>query len=250
MDYKNNCKQYKDTIVDNFSKSQCIENFFTQQEIELLSTYQFKNTERLKWTATSNNIQPVVDIDTMFKTFDWLDEKFSKIFNSYFGQHTGNFYITTQLHDCHADLMTAQELQEFEWSHKVIPYKSVVIPLLVSEGVDTYTAFFNERYIGTSITLDNDYISEQKDSMYELLRDHPDFEITNFSNNDFNQYIFPHIGNKTLDGLSVESVFKFVPGNIFVFDACQLHASCASKQSPNAKFLKSGINLQFYKEIK
>ena len=82
MDYKNNCKQFKDTIVDNFSKSQCIENFFTQQEIELLSTYQFKNTERLKWTATSNNIQPVIDIDTMFKTFDWLDNKFNKIFDN------------------------------------------------------------------------------------------------------------------------------------------------------------------------
>lgn len=249
MSYIDNCQKHKNTIVDNFSESKCINDFFTLDQVNELATYQFQHTEKLKWTATSNNIQPIIDIDSMLGNTHWLYEKFRELFGSYFHKHTGNFYITTQLHDCHADLMTSDELVKWKWSHKVIPYKSVVIPLLVSDNIDTYTAFFNERYIGTSITLDNDYVSEQKDSMYELLRDHPNFEITNFSNKQYDDFIFPHVGNNTLSGLSVENVFKFVPGNIFVFDACQLHASCASKQSPNAKFLKSGINIQFYREI-
>ena len=60
-------------------------------------------TENVLNGPTSNNIQSVVDIDTMFETLSWLDKKFYSIFDSYFENHTGNFYITTQLHDCHVD---------------------------------------------------------------------------------------------------------------------------------------------------
>ena len=254
--YIDNCQIYKEKIIDNFSQATCIENFFTQDEVVALSEYQFANGERIKWTPTSNNIQSVVDIDTMFETLSWLDKKFESIFDSYFENHTGNFYITTQLHDCHVDLLTEDELDDYDWTHKVVPWKSVVIPLMLSHNAQTYTAFFKQRHIGNSVTIDNDYVSDQGDSMYKLVRQHPDFyyidgsvskHTNTFENKDF---IFPHIGKNTLNGLEIENVFQFQPGNIMVFDACQLHASCASIQKPNMKFLKSGINLQFYKEIK
>ena len=253
--YIDNCIKYKEKIIKNFSPAQVVENFFTSKEVEILSEYQFANGERIKWTPTSNNIQSVIDIDTMFKKLPWLDKKFLTIFDSYYKNHTGNFYITTQLHDCHVDLLTEDELNDYDWTHKVIPWKSVVIPLMLSHNAKTYTAFFKQRHIGNSITIDNDYVSEQGDSMYKLVRKHPTFydadgninsNTDEFSNNNF---LFPHIGKNTLKGLQTENVFQFVPGNIMVFDACQLHASCASVQNPNMKFLKSGINLQFYKEI-
>ena len=253
--YKDNCQKYKEKIIDNFSTAQCIDNFFTPEEVSILSEYQFANGERLKWTPTSNNMQSVVDIDTMFANINWLDAKFRNIFDNYFENHTGNFYITTQLHDCHVDLLTEAELDDYDWTHRVIPWKSVVVPLMLSHNAQTYTAFFKQRHIGNSITIDKDYVSDQGDSMYELSREHPTYYLQDgsVSENDAqfnnNEYLFPQIGKQTLQGLEIENCFKFNPGSIFVFDACQLHASCASIDKPNERFLKSGINIQFYKEI-
>lgn len=253
--YIDNCKKYKKEIIQNFSPAQVVENFFTTEEVEILSEYQFANGERIKWTPTSNNIQSVVDIDTMFESISWLETKFQTLLGDYWINHTGNFYITTQLHDCHVDLLTEDELTIYDWTHKVIPWKSVVIPLMLSHNAETYTAFLKQRHIGNSITIDRDYVSEQNDSMYELARDHPTFYLEDgtVSKHDdkleSDDYIFPQIGKKTLQGLEIENCFKFEPGDIFLFDACQLHASCASNVKPNERFLKSGINIQFYKEI-
>ena len=137
--YIDNCKNYKKEIIQNFSPAQVVENFFTSEEVEILSEYQFANGERIKWTPTSNNIQSVVDIDTMFKSISWLETKFQMLLGNYWINHTGNFYITTQLHDCHVDLLTEDELTVYDWTHKVIPWKSVVIPLMLSHNAETYT---------------------------------------------------------------------------------------------------------------
>ena len=48
--YIDNCQIYKEKITNNFSQAECIENFFTQDEVVALSEYSFANGERIKWT--------------------------------------------------------------------------------------------------------------------------------------------------------------------------------------------------------
>ena len=253
--YFENTINHRNTIVDNFSPAECLQNFFNEEEIEQLRLYQFSNSQRIKWTASSNNIQPVVDIDTMFENLTWLDDKFSEILGDYYSKHTGNFYITTQLHDCHVDLLTDEETQTFDWTHNVIPYKSVVIPLMLSSNTETHTAFFEQRHIGHSVTLDRSFDSHQQDSMYKIARDYPIFYDVDGNlcdtdiDSDFGEYLFPHLTKETLRGLSIDNVFKYKVGDVMIFDACQLHCSATTKDRPNYRWMKSGINIQFYREV-
>lgn len=253
--YFENCIKHKDTIIENFSPAKCETNFFNQEEITQLIEYQFSNSQRVKWTASSNNIQPVVDIDTMFDNIDWLQDKFLELFGNFYHKHTGNFYITTQLHDCHVDLLTDEETQSFDWTHNVIPYKSVVIPLMISNYSHAVTAFFDQRHIGHSVTLDRNFNSHQTNSMYHVARQYPElYDIQGdlcdptieFENKNI---LFPHLDKNTLQGLTVENYFDYVVGDIMVFDACQIHCSATPYQRPNYRWMKSGINIQFYREV-
>lgn len=252
--YFENTINHRQSIIDAFSPAECYDNFFSKDEIEQLVLYQFQNSQRIKWTASSNNIQPVVDIDTMFESLPWLDDKFSDILDDYFEKHTGNFYITTQLHDCHVDLLTDEETETFDWIHQVIPYKSVVIPLMISSN-DAHTVFFDQRHIGHSVTLDRSYSSQQDNSMYKIARDYPTFydvngvECDTNAELDFENYLFPHLDSETLRGLTVENAFNFQVGDAMVFDSCQVHCSATTREKPNYRWMKSGINIQFYKEV-
>lgn len=250
MPYIDNCIRYKDDIISRFSASESLSGFLTRREVDELLLAQFQLADRIKWTATSNNIQPVCDIDALFKKLPWLDEKFSEVLGDYSDHHSGNFYITTQLHDAHADLLTADECSNpsFEWTHTVVPYKSVVIPLLLTEGGDAHTAFFRQRHIGHSITLDKAGVSKQSDSMYQIARHYPDF-ITHGQIYTGDEYLMPQIPEENLSGMDIETILQFNIGDVMLFDSCQIHASCVSTHSPNYKWLKSGINIQFYKEI-
>jgi hypothetical protein len=248
--YKENCSNHRQDIIDNFKPAELINSFFSQEEVEQILLLQFQSAHRIKWTDTSNNIQAVCDIDTLFKKMPVLDEKFKEVIGDYEDTHTGNYYITTKLHDAHVDLMTEDETErpEFHWAKNVIPYKSVVIPLLISSEADAWTAYFRQRHIGNSITLDRVGISSQLNSDYRIARQYPEFYTLGESIN-ADDYIFPHIPKENLEGLEIESVFEFIPGSIMLFDSCQIHASCVTRKSPNYKWLKSGINIQFYRRI-
>lgn len=244
--YIDNCKNNSNAIKDSFEPARLVKNFFSISEIEQLLLLQFQLAERVKYTQTSNNIQSVCDIDNIFTKLPWLKSKFEKEIGRFSDRHSGNYYITTQLHDAHADLLTEDECKAFEWSKDIIPYKSCVIPLLISD-TKAFTAFFNQRHIGYSVTLDRVGISSQEDSDYEIKRDYPSF--VNYGKEMTHNYIFPHIPNESLNGLTVENVLEYNIGSVMIFDACQIHASCVSKERPNYRWLKSGMNIQFYKEI-
>ena len=245
--YIKNCDKHKDAIVKRFEPAKQLRNFFTAREVEELTLLQFQYAERLKWTSTSNNIQPICDMGKVLEQVPWFIERIQEQIGDFSDSHSGNFYITTQLHDAHVDLLTEDETQNYAWSKKVVPYKSCVIPLLITEGADAYTAFFNQRHIGYSVTLDRVNISDQANSDYKISREYPDF--INFGTESKTEVLFPHIPAENLDGLTVESVLEFTPGNIMIFDACQIHASCVEPNRPNYRWLKSGINIQFYKEV-
>jgi hypothetical protein len=259
MTYLENCIKYRDQIAAAFEPARLETGFFTPAEIEQLMVLQFRMANRVKWTSTSNNIQPVCNIDDLFEIIPGFTAKFESIIGKFADNHTGNYYITTQLHDAHVDLITQSESErdEFAWTNSVIPYKSVVIPLMITEGADAHTAFFDQRHIGHSITFDRVNASSQENSDYEIARNYPDFYDINgnvvSSSEDYIRntgFLMPQIPVGNLRGLSVETVLPYSVGDIMVFDACQIHASCVKRSKPNYRWLKSGMNIQFYKEIK
>jgi hypothetical protein len=256
--YINNCSEHKQTVLDNFEPAELIENALTQTQIDELILLQFQTADRIKYTASSNNIQPVCDIDSVFAKCDWLKPIFTDLIGEFSNNHTGNYYITTSLHDAHVDLLSENECArpEFDWTKRVIPYKSCVIPLLITEKSDAVTAFFNQRHIGYSTTFDRVKISEQGNSEYEIARTYPKlYERDGTLSDSESVYkrkkdiLFPQIPAGNMQGLSVEIVMPYRPGDIMLFDACQLHASGTRRNRPNYRWLKSGMNIQFYKEI-
>ena len=72
---------------------------------------------------------------------------------------------------------TQDELDDYDWTHKVEPLEECSYTVDVERNAQTYTAFFKQRHIGNSVTIDNDYVSDQGDSMYKLVRQHPIFII-------------------------------------------------------------------------
>lgn len=254
MLYKEAIEKYHDEIVNRFESARVLENILTENQINQLMLYQFQMSDRVRWTDTSNNMQPLCNMSKIFLEIPWLQDLFENEMESFSSEHSGNYFITTQLHDIHADLLTENEtIDDFL---NVVPYKSCVIPLAIGNWSKAYTAFFNQRHIGFSITLDRNYQSSQDNSLYEISREYPDFYLedgsvspdTKYNPQDY-EYIFPHIENENLDGLTIESVYEFAPGNIMIFDACQLHASCVHRSRPNFQGLKNGINIQFYREV-
>jgi hypothetical protein len=255
MIYRDIVKKYHSDIVANFQPSRLLENVLTQQQIDQLVLYQFQKSDRVRWTDTSNNIQPICNISNLFTEFDWIQPLFENELGEFSTAHSGNYFITTQLHDAHADLLTETETHE-DWAQDLLPYKSCVIPLLISNNSRAHTAFFNQRHIGHSITLDRTYQSEQEKSLYEISREYPDFYLLDGSISPCSvytpdgDYIFPHIVDENMNDLTIEAVYEFKPGNIMIFDACQIHASCVMRSRPNFHWLKNGINIQFYKKAR
>lgn len=251
MTYIDNCKKHKQTIINNFEEAQNIEGAISQDLIDKLVLYQFNNAHRVKWSGTSRNIQPLCSIDNLFTDIPELQEIFNNLIGDFSHRHTGNFYITTLLHDAHVDLLGEEEcdIEGFEWTGNIIPYKSAIIPLLINSDHASYTAFFRQRHIGYSVTFDKIGYTKQDNSMYKLAREYPEFyEYGNFR--DF-RMANPLVPKKNVEDFEFENVFKFKPGNIMLFDACQLHMSVIHdwKAEKDVSFLKNGINIQFYREV-
>ena len=246
MSYFDLLNQHSDTIIRNFEPARCEENVFSDNDLHQLTLYQFQNADDLRWTDSSSNIQPILNVTRLFEDFPWMQDKFESILKHDFSKHhTGNYYITTQLHDAHVDLMTEAETQ-FDWAENLIPYKSCIIPLGITAGAEAYTAFFKQRHIGTSVTFDRTGQSSQDNSMYDISRTYPTFETIDTPALTDTNYIFPHIDTENICDFEIEAVFPFNPGSVMVFDACQLHASCVTKRRPNFNSLKTGVNIQFY----
>lgn len=247
------CKNYKQEIIQRFRPAQKIEKFFNRNEIEQLRLYQFQHSHRAKFQDTASNIQPVVDVTKMFIDIPWLQYKFEELFGrgEFSKEHSGNFYITSQAHDAHVDLPNEEE-EKHRWYDNMIPYKSVIIPLFLTHDTRAWTVFFKQRRIGYSVTFDRDYSTKQENSAYRIARVY-DGLIDQFGNptdpeKDYANWSperYPHISQNNLRGFEEECVLEHEYRSLFVFDACQIHASVLHDGAP-ANWMKNGINIQFY----
>jgi hypothetical protein len=60
--------------------------------------------------------------------------------------------------------------------------------------------------------------------------------------------MYPLISKENFSGFSEEAIFKQKTGDVMVFDACQVHASCQLPGS-DPHWMKNGMNIQFYKSV-
>ena len=256
--YQENCEQHHKDIVDRFEVAKTVDKFWTKDEIQTLLEYQFQNAKRVKASATGSNIQPVVAINDLFENVEFVEKKFKELLGDYAEEHTGNFYITTQPHDCHVDLLTEQECihdeSRYNMYKNLVPWKSVVMPLFITRHPDefTSTAFMKQRRLGHSVTFDrlgdsaeSDYkLAKTYNGLVDILGEPLDGE---HDYNDWNNDSFPHIDKENFRGFGIETILHHKVGDIMLFDACQVHASMNNPKFTN--WLKNGINIQFYKEV-
>lgn len=253
MKYIECCNYYKKDIIERFEPAYSIDNFFTQDEIDILRLYQFQNSRKIKMQHSSSNIQPLVNISKMITDLDFLKSKFTDLFKDFSKKHTGNFFITNRLHDVHVDLISENEAEN-EWFDNLIPYKSVIVPLFITKGETAHTAFMDQRRIGYSVIFDRDFMSPDESAMYNILREYNGLIDINGNptdpNVDLNQWKenkYPQITKNNFIGFSEEVILEQHVGSLLVFDACQLHASCNIKNE-SYNWLKNAINIQFYKD--
>ena len=250
--YISNCKKYKQDIIDRFEPAYVMEKFFSDNEVQLLMDYQFQNAKRVKARPSSGNIQSVISVQRMFKTNKWLTHKFTEALGEFDPVQTGNFYITIQHHDAHVDLINEEESTDPTFQN-LIPWKSVVFPLFLSEDADCYTTYMHKRRIGYAATFDRESLTQQDNSSYKLFREYDGFLDVNGkplpSTNDspgWSKEKYPLISKENFSGFSEEAIFRQVTGDVMVFDACQVHASC-QPEGTHKHWLKNGMNIQFYK---
>lgn len=252
MSYIENCFTHRQTIIDNFEEAKALKSVLSEKNVKDILMYCFNNTYNIKWQNTSRNLQPLVDIDMMVENVEGIKDLFNDLVGPFCEYHTGNYYITTMLHDPHCDLLTKEECSEsvFKWAKNVIPFKSMIIPLAINSDAEAYTAFFRERHIGHSITLDKANWTSQENSMYEIAREYPDFYKFGKSYTGKEMWN-PSIPQENAEDLEIESIIKFNVGDIMLFDACQIHMSVVdrNKQERDIDFLKTGLNIQFYREV-
>ena len=265
--YINNCKKYRQDIIDRFEPAYVMEKFFSDNEVQILMDYQFQNAKRVKARSSSCNIQSVVSMQRMFRDNPWLTDKFTEALGEFDdNSQTGNYYITIQHHDAHVDLISEEEyindqtqcLEDPTYksvTDTVIPWKSVVFPLFLSYEAECYTTYMHQRRIGYAATFDRESLTDQADSSYKLFREYDGFLDVNGNplpnTNDspgWTEEKYPLISKENFSGFSEEAIFKQVTGDVMVFDACQVHASC-QPAGTSTHWMKNGMNIQFYKTV-
>ena len=92
MIYSELLDKHRNTIVNNFEPARCEENVFSERDLHQLTLYQFQNADDLRWTDTSSNIQPILNVTRLFEDFSWMQDKFESILKHDFSEHhTGNY---------------------------------------------------------------------------------------------------------------------------------------------------------------
>lgn len=220
-------KLNKETLLQNFSEARHIENILNQDELEFIWKLAFQDGDVRKNSLGNLFIigDCVKDSYNMIKHKLPIDTEFSG----------GNFFITNNPYGLHMDGFKENQ----DNIENYIVYKNILIPLWIggsNEGGNL--VFFNQRLIDYSSAFNKGGKSEYNQSTYKIHIDYSDLqyydqnghEINKSLNNEpldveiYNNHL-SHIEYARLDGFTVENIFPWVPGDIMIFDALQVHAS-------------------------
>lgn len=224
----------KTFIASRFSPSYCRENFLSLDDIaELVDFFYslddsekvFKNTGPITASLLHNTRATSIMKKLQDKVFDQVGE--CVIYN------TAYFKVDTP-HIIHND-----DLDSFP-----LIYKAFTLPLEITCDTDARPEFvtFNQHYLdgpskfvkgGTSLeTFYNSFVTDYKN----VINLNDDVPLENPG------AYFPHIKRAWLEGLTIEQVFDWRPGNALIFDCPRLHAASDFR----LKGIKSKLGLSIF----
>ena len=229
----------KAKIESTLSEPFSLENFLSQNEIEFLIDY--FETDNNK---TYKNTGPVTsrELRDEFTNISELTNIFDRI-KTHIGEckiYTAFMFYTNRPHIIHND------------DDKLFPltYKAITIPLKIEyETEDTgypNLCIFDQYYLDGPSKFFNG--SSEIPSFYNVpLYNYQDVynKTTSKISQEMYETYFTHLQSRWLNGLSVNSIHTWKPGNAIVFDAVRLH--CASDF--NAKGIKKKLGLSIFTAV-
>lgn len=268
-----------ENIRRNVSPAESHSNLLTSEELDILWKYCFRTENQVRMnrngtvlvTGEFGNLRPV---------FEKLESVKNKILNI-IGKSAenspaigGNWFITPQQYGLHNDSIRHED---FEGTIENTPldsslrkytvWKNVLIPLWIGTHFDFEDGgqllFYEQRHIDWATVYNAGNVTPNIASVYKICTDYTELQFhdkygnpisRNKNNLPFNKEHFDKFVNapyERMQGLSLESVFNWNPGTIFVFDAVQLHSSNQGKKSRKIKSWNSkmGLLLTFLKEL-
>ena len=190
-----------------FSDPIIIRQFFSNDEITKL--YELKKTCTEKQVKT-NGTHICYNDNWREQEQAFLQDKIQALIGE-FKVHGGNYFETTVPFYPHVD----------NGKTDIIPYKNILIPMMTSHNTQGlvlfkqrwphYSSTFYKKGFGTKMSYNqlivdyNDIIGIDANSTVDI----PDVQ---------------HINKEDLQGLSVDQVIYYKPGDLIIFDTAQIHA--------------------------
>lgn len=216
-------------IKSKFSKAFSLNNFMLEEEIEMLLHYHFENKQKIK-----KNTGPITsNIEYFFISdiIDSLKDEFGP-----FEFRTAHIFQTDTPHILHND-------DDFDLPNL---YKAFVIPLQkvsIEPCGDPKLLVFDQSYFeGPSKFVFGEEEKDFKVYYNKIVTSNEDVQDKDFSGIDSKtRMLIPHIKDKWLDGLTVESVLDWKIGDVLVFDSAKIH--CASDFRKDGILEKIGLSI-------
>lgn len=252
-------------IKKNFAPAQCFDEMFDEQEIQWMQGYAFSRCRKLRVNPNgtffiSGNLRGV---------YEKFSEKFEKILPGS-GQSPvvkGNYFITPEQYGLHNDSIRKKDwtstFEKFPYDHedrRWVPWRNVVIPLMIYPVVDNHVVFFEQRHISW-FTVYNHGAENVGDADYPIITDYSKIQFETLKGKqDVQQNIKPYdplhwekylnyTPYQRLTGLTQESTVEWKPRCPMVFDCFQLHATNQGLTNKTWK-IKMGLLMCFFKRIK
>ena len=215
-------KKEEQDIIDLFSEPCSVENFLSQEEVEI-----FKNIfkETTDFEKIFKNTGPItLNIDFTIEPFKSLIDRIKKVIGD-FEIISGFFFYTEYPHIIHND-------DSFDLPKT---YKGITLPLHYEGGTEhPYLCFFNQYYLKGPAKFFKGGIDlpEYYNKNIVDYRDVKELTLDKFPRPFYYKY-FTHLKYEWLDGLTLDRVIPWKPGDMLYFNSVKLHSA--------SNFLKQGI---------
>lgn len=265
-----------ENIRKNLSPASVHKDIFTKEELEFLWKYAFRTENRPRMNR-NGTVLIAGKNGELVEVFNYVKDKIINIL----GQEAemspsigGNWFITPQQYGLHNDSIRKEDWEKTlkntpynSTDRKYTVWKNVLIPLWIGTHFDVEDGgqfiFFDQRHIDWATVYNAGNVTPNIASVYNICTDYSNLQFYNgdkqlidktknlqpFDKDVHKKYINTPI--ERLQGLSLESAFDWIPGDMFIFDAVQLHASNSGSKDKGYKTWNSkmGLLFTFLKEL-
>lgn len=260
----------KQNIIQHFKPSICYDEYFTDEEIEWMQAFAFSRCSRLRINPNgtffvSGNMQGV---------FEKFRDRFESLAPGCSNSPVvkGNYFITPEQYGLHNDSIHKKDWtvtfgEDGGWSklpknhpdRKWVPWRNIIVPLMVSPDVLSTITFMNQRHVSW-FTVYNHGAENVVAADYPIITDYSEIEFHTkdgaqpiahntvpYDKTHWNTHL-NYTPYERLTGLTEEHTFHWKPKCPMVFDCYQLHATNQGMQKPWK--IKMGLLLCFFREVK